>query len=152
MDSVADFLTMSRVITNQYQDFHLLALGQLMSQGDQRGPFMWVQDGCAPDDPRQRSCSFVLTRRGTWLHYYLFLALPDPVRRHCALFETTAEAFDRAAALPGKPVIEDALSLPELIQLAGFTPSDSDATGRALLDELKRRHPDAPVKVPPSNL
>lgn len=142
---------MSRVITNQYQDFHLLALGQLMSQGDQRGPFMWVQDGCAPDDPRQRSCSFVLTRRGTWLHYYLFLALPESVRRQCAMYETSSEALERASTLVGKPVVEDALSLPELIHSAGFTPSESDETGRALLEELRRRHPDAPVQFRPEH-
>ncbi len=143
-------MSATKIITNSYQDFHLLALGQLLSHGEGHGPFIWVQDGCAPDDPRQRVCSFVLTRRGTWLHYYLFLALPEAVRRKCAMFETSAEALALASTLPARPVVEDSLSLPELIHAAGFSPADSDAAGHALLVELQRRHPNASLPNPPT--
>lgn len=130
-----------RILTNDYRDFQLLELGKLMASTGARGPFMVVQDGIAPGDSRMRTCSFVLTRRGTWLHYYLFLTLPDEVRRRCALFESGAEALDKAGTLSGIPVVEDALSLPELIHESGFEPAVTDLTGRALLDELRRRHP-----------
>lgn len=140
----------AKVITNDYRDFHLLALGQLLSHGEGHGPFVWVQDGCAPDDPRQRACSFVLTRRGTWLHYYLFLALPEAVRRKCAMFESSADALALASTLTGRPVVEDSLSLPELIHSAGYSPADSDAAGKALLLELQRRHPNASLPDAPA--
>ena len=130
-----------RILTNDYRDFQLLELGKLMSSGEGRGPFMVLQDGIAPGDPRMRTCSFVLTRRGTWLHYYLFLTLPEEVRRRCALFESGAEALGQAGVLSGVPVVEDTLSLPELIHQAGFKPAETDTTGRALLEELRRRHP-----------
>jgi len=140
----------TRVITNDYQDFQLLAVGRLMAHGEGRGPFMIVQDGIAPNDPQNRFCSFVLTHRGTWLHYYLFLALPEEVRRRCAVFETSTEALECAASLSGRPTVEDALSLPELIHESGFEPAQSDATGRALLEELQRRHPHSPIRPAPS--
>lgn len=138
----------ARVLTNDYRDFQLLELGQLTGNREGRGPYMWVQDGIAPHDPQARNCSFVLTRRGTWLHYYLFLALPESVRRHCAQFDSSATAMTCAAALTGTPEIEDALTLPELIHQAGFTPAETDQTGRALWNDLRRRHPQAPVTPP----
>jgi hypothetical protein len=130
-----------RILTNDYRDFQLMELGKLMASSGGRGPFMVVQDGIAPGDPRMRTCSFVLTRRGTWLHYYLFLTLPEDVRRRCALFESGAEALGMAGTLSGAPVVEDAFSLPELIHEGGFEPAETDRTGRALLKELRRRHP-----------
>lgn len=138
----------SRILTNHYPDFQLQELGRWLGDGSQRGPYLISQDGAAPEDPQQRHCTFVLTRRGTWLHYYLFLALPEEVRRRCALFDTTREALECAGGLSGGPRVEDAHTLPELIRDAGFAPAESDALGRALLEDLQRRHPQAPVRLP----
>jgi len=134
-------MTASRAITNRYQDFQLLDLSKLMKRTQGRGPFLLVQEGCDPADPHSRECSFVLTRRGTWLHYYLFLALPETVRYRCAMFETGAEALKSAANLTGPVRVENAVSLQELIREHGFEPDPSDAQGRALWDELGGRHP-----------
>ena len=130
----------ANAITNSYRDFHVLNLSQLVHHVEGRGPFMVTQDGCDPGDPTMRFCSFVLTRRGTWLHFYLYLALPESVRQHCAHFGTIAEVLERADSLPGKVIVENAASLQELIHEAGFEPDAADATGQALWRELKKRH------------
>ena len=129
----------TRTITNSYQDFQLLELSKLLHT-EGRGPFMVVQEGCAPDDSSSRYCSFVLTHRGTWLHYYLYLALPEAVRR-VAMFDTVADVFARAEAMPARVKVEDAMSLQELLRAEGFEPGAEDEQGRALLDDLRRRHP-----------
>jgi len=126
-------------ITNRYQDFQVLNLAQLVHH-EGRGPYMVTQDGCDPDDATRRACSFVLTRRGTWLHFYLYLALPEAVRRSWAHFETIAEVLQRADSLPDKVTVENAASIQDLIREAGFEPDSADITGRALLREIRKRH------------
>ena len=128
----------THTITNHFTDFRLLDLSKVEKRLEERGPFILVQDGSAPEDPRMRECSFVLTKRGTWLHFYLYLALPKGVQRHCAQFETAAEAMKCADCLPGKVVVEDAASLQELIHEAGFEPED--VAGQTLLAEMKAKH------------
>lgn len=139
-------MTASRTITNCYQDFHLLDLSRLMKNSTGRGPFLLVQDGCDPADPQMRECSFVLTRRGTWLHYYLFLTLPETVRRRCVLFEAGAEALSFAANLPAAVTVENMRSLQELIHESGFQPDVEDHVGNALLEQLRERR-----TVPPES-
>ncbi len=128
----------THTITNHFTDFRMLDLSKLEHRLEGRGPYMLVQDGSAPDDPRMRECSFVLTKRGTWLHFYLYLALPKAVQRHCAQFETAAEALKCADCLPGKVVVEDAASLQELLHEAGFEPEDE--AGQKLFAEMKAKH------------
>lgn len=130
----------TRTITNSYQDFQLLELSKLLHT-EGRGPFMVVQEGCAPDDSSSRHCSFVLTHRGTWLHYYLYLALPEELRRQIAMFDTVADVFARAETMPARVKVEDALSLQELLRDAGFEPDAADEQGRVLFEDLRRRHP-----------
>lgn len=130
----------TRTITNSYQDFQLLEMSKLLHRTEGRGPFMVVQEGCAPDDSSSRHCSFVLTHRGTWLHYYLYLALPEAVRR-VAMFDTVADVFARAEAMPARVKVEDAMSLQELLRDEGFEPTPGDEQGRVLFEDLQRRHP-----------
>ncbi|MEN9575462.1 MAG: hypothetical protein RL514_3317 [Verrucomicrobiota bacterium] len=134
----------TRTITNSYQDFQLLELSKLLHRTEGRGPFMVVQEGCAPDDSSSRNCSFVLTHRGTWLHYYLYLALPEAVRR-VAMFDTVADVFARAETMPARVKVEDAMSLQALLRDEGFEPATGDEQGRVLFEELKRRHPGEPL-------
>lgn len=101
-------MTARRAITNRLQDCQLLELGKLLGRPDTRGPFLLVQDGADPADPRMRECSFVLTRRGTWLHYYVYLALPEATRRRCALFDTSHEVLQLVDGLTGPVRVEDA--------------------------------------------
>lgn len=134
-------MTASRAISNRYQDFQLLDLGKLMKRTEGRGPFLLVQEGCDPADPHFRECSFVLTRRGTWLHYYLFLALPEAVRHRGAMFETGAEALEFAANLTGNVAVETPATLQQLLRENGFEPPDADTAGQALLQHLRTQHP-----------
>lgn len=128
----------THTITNRFPDFRLLDLSKLEHRTSGHGPFMLMQDGSAPDDPKMRECSFVLTKRGSWLHFYLYLALPENVRRHCAHYPTAAEALKRADTLPDKVVVEDAASLQELLQEAGFEPEG--VADQKLFQEMKARH------------
>lgn len=130
----------THAITNSYQDFRVLNLCQLVHHVEGRGPYMVTQDGCDPNNPAMRECSFVLTRRGTWLHFYLYLALPESVRSKIAHYETVAEVLKRAELLPAKVTVEDAGSLQEWIRECGFEPDTADLTGQALLREMKQRH------------
>lgn len=130
----------ANAITNRSQDFKILNLCQLVHHVEGRGPFMVTQDGCDPNDPKMRECSFVLTKRGTWLHFYLYLALPETVRQKCAHFETVAEALHGADSLQSVVVVETAASLQEMLQECRFEPASEDAAGRALLREIQSRH------------
>jgi hypothetical protein len=138
-------------INNQYQNFQLLNLCQLVHHVEGRGPYMITQDGCDPNDPAMRSCSFVLTQRGTWLHFYLYLALPESVRAKVAHFDQLPEALQRADSLPAKAIVEDTASLQELIRETGFEPAAGDATGQALLCEIKKRHQVNLAELPTAN-
>lgn len=128
----------SHTITNRFTDFRLLDLSKLEHRVEGHGPFMMVQDGSAPDDPKMRECSFVLTKRGTWLHFYLYLALPAEVRSRCAHFDTASEVLKRADSLSERVIVEDAASLQELLLEAGFEPEDP--VGQELFTEMKTRH------------
>lgn len=87
-----------------------------------------------------RQCSFVLTRRGTWLHFYLYLTLPENVRAACAHFDSIADVMTLAESLCGKPQVEDTVSLQELIRGTGFAPDVTDLAGNALLQVIIDRH------------
>lgn len=135
-------------ITNQFQNFHLQNLCELIHGVGGRGPFIVTQDGAAPNDPQMRECAFVLTKRGTWLHFYLYLALPENVRGQCTYFESVADVLQRADTLPANVVVEDAASLQELLHEAGFEPDASDRAGQALLREIRQRHGVVPPTSP----
>lgn len=133
-------MKIASAITNNFQNFHVHNLSQLVHRVEGRGPFIVTQDGAAPDDPKMRQCSFVLTRRGTWLHFYLYLTLPENVRAACAHFDSIADVMAHAETLPGKATVEDTASLQELIHTAGFTPEPTDVAGTALLQAIIDRH------------
>jgi hypothetical protein len=76
----------AKTITNSYHDFRILNVSKSTRHPKRRGPFMAIQKGSDPNDPQMRECTFVLTRRGTWMHCYLFLLLPGrcDVRQQCS--------------------------------------------------------------------
>jgi len=133
-----------RAITNHFPDFRLLNVASTTRHPEERGPYMVVQTGSAPDDPEMRECTFALTRRGTWLHCFLFFMMPKPVRRKIAVFETVADVTSLTEGLTGKPFVETMDSLPELLREADFHPAADDPASEALLAELRKPHPSAP--------
>jgi len=130
----------TRALTNSHQDFQVLNLSEILHRAEGRGPYLVTQDGCDPNDPTMRQCSFVLTKRGTWFHFYLYLALPEAVRGKLAHFEDIPEIVRCTGSLPAKVIVEDAASLQELIRGTGFEPDTGDPSGQALLREMKKRH------------
>jgi hypothetical protein len=80
-----------KTITNSYHDFRILNVSKSTRHPQRRGRFMAIQEGSDPNDPQMRECTFVLTRGGTWMHCYLFLLLPGPLRRQ-AVFDTLRRA------------------------------------------------------------
>ena len=91
-----------------------------------------------------RDCVFVLTRRGTWLHFYLYIALPPEVRRRIAMSDTIEEMLARCEKQGGDVVVEDALSLPELLAEVQFMPGENDPSGRALFEHMRKLHATPP--------
>jgi hypothetical protein len=135
-------------ITNQFQNFQVQNLCQLVHHVEGRGPFIVTQDGAAPEDRQMRECSFVLTRRGTWLHFYLYLALPEKVRAAFTYFETVADVLKTTDSLPANVTMEDAASLQSFLRESCFEPDVSDPTGRALLHQARQRHADGESAKP----
>lgn len=127
-------------IRNEMQGLQVLNLSQVVHRTEGRGPFLVVQEGCDPGDPRMRACSFVLTRRGSWLHFYLYLALSEGARARCAQFDTAAEAVEAASRVLGTAVqVETSHSLQEFLLGSGYEPGAADPSGQALLEAMRRR-------------
>ncbi len=134
-------MCIAKTITNSFQDFRLLEISRTTKHPESRGPYMVAQTGSTPGDPEVRECTFALTRRGTWLHCYIFFLLPRDLRRQIAVFETVPEVMELAGRLTGNPVVETIESLPRLLGDAGFRPLDDDPASAALMAELRNRHP-----------
>lgn len=126
-------------ITNRFTDFRLLELSQLTRHPGHRGPYMVVQEGVDPKDIAGRECTFVLTHKGTWMHFYLFLMLPKAVRNQFAVFETIADVMQLAEALASDPIVETVETLQSTFSEAGLKPGEQDPTAEALFHDLKLR-------------
>lgn len=126
-------------ITNRFRDFQLLDVSKTTRHPEHRGPYMMIQHGSAPEDPQLRECTFTLTKRGTWLHCYVFFLLPKPVRRQVAVFETVPELMELAENLPSKPIVESVESLSTLLKEGGFSPTTEDAENMALWSTVNQR-------------
>ena len=127
-------------ITNRFTDFRLLELSQLTRHPGQRGPYMVVQEGIDPKDIAGRECTFVLTHKGTWMHFYRFLMLPKAVRNRLAVFETVADVMQLTEALASDPVVETVETLQSTMPEAGLKPSEQDPTAEALFHDLELRN------------
>ncbi len=123
-------------ITNRYQDFRLLDLSRLTSHPEHHGPFMVVQDGADPADINMRPCSFVLTRQGTWLHYYLFLTIPREMRPRLGMFESVGDVIKLAESLPDKVCVATLNSLRQWFLEEGVQLGKHDPAAEVLLKDL----------------
>jgi len=137
----------TKTITNSFHDFHLLEISKTTHHPEKRGPFMVSQSGSAPGDPELRECIFVLTKRGTWMHLYIFFLMSHELRHRVAVFDSAAEVMQLAETLVGKPVVETMESLPELLNDSGCNPAHEDPVSSALMEEIRKKHPKG---LPPS--
>jgi hypothetical protein len=96
-----------RNITNSFQDVRLASLAswrqanEIMPR-DRGGPYVVLQEGYDPEDPKVIPDEFVLGRSGKWLPLGLFYRMPVPERRAEFVFGTAAEVMQVMSNLPSK--------------------------------------------------
>lgn len=96
-----------RNITNSFLDVRLASLASWkqaseISPRDHGGPYVVLQEGYDPEDPKVTADEFVLGRSGKWISLGLFYKLPVPDRRAEYIFGTAAEVIQLMRDLPPK--------------------------------------------------
>ena len=98
-----------RNITNSFHDVQLASLSSLekaseLAPPDTGGPYVVLQKGFDPEDPKVLADEFVLGRSGKWLSLSHFFHMPVPERRAEFIFATAAEVMHVMGQLP--PMVE----------------------------------------------
>lgn len=96
-----------RNITNNFQDVQLASLASWaraseINPRDKGGPYVVIQLGFDPEDPKVIPDEFVLGRAGKWLSLSYFYKLPLAERRAEFIFGTAAEVMQIMGNLPPK--------------------------------------------------
>jgi hypothetical protein len=96
-----------RNISNSFQDVRLASLASWRQANefnprDRGGPYVVLQEGYDPEDPKVIADEFVLGRSGKWLSLGLFYRMPVPERRAEFIFGTAAEVMEMMGRLPSK--------------------------------------------------
>ena len=96
-----------RNITNSFQDVRLASLANWkqaaeINPRDRGGPYVVMQEGYDPEDPKVIPDEFVLGRSGKWISLGLFYRMPVPERRAEFVFGTMAEVMQMMSNLPSK--------------------------------------------------
>ncbi len=96
-----------RNITNSFQDVRLVSLASWrlaseISPRDRGGPYVVMQEGYDPEDPRVTADEFVLGRSGKWISTAYFYKMGVPERRAEFVFGTAAEVMAMMQDLPSK--------------------------------------------------
>ena len=96
-----------RNITNSFQDVRLASLASWRQASeftprDHGGPYVVLQEGYDPGDPKVIADEFVLGRSGKWLSLSHFYRMPVPERRAEFIFGTAAEVMEMMRDLPSK--------------------------------------------------
>lgn len=90
-----------RTITNHYHDFEVVDL----DPSRDRGPFVVVQEGCAPGEMTATSKVFVLRRDGSWADAAYYLAGKGRTQLTEIMFEDTREVMKLLQQLAPRPVV-----------------------------------------------
>ena len=96
-----------RNITNSFQDVRLASLAtwkqaSQFNPRDRGGPYVVMQEGFDPEDPKFIPDEFVLGRSGKWLSLSFFYRMPVPERQAEFVFGTVAEVMQMMGSLPPK--------------------------------------------------
>ena len=99
-----------RNITNNFQDVRLVSLASWRQANeftprDRGGPYVVLQEGYDPQDPKVIADEFVLGRSGQWISVGIFYRLSVPERRAEFIFGTAAEVMEMMGNLPPKVVV-----------------------------------------------
>jgi hypothetical protein len=124
-----------RNITNSFLDVRLASLASWRQAAefnprDRGGPYVVLQEGYDPEDPKVIAEEFVLGRSGKWLSLGLFYRLPVPERRSEYIFGTVAEVMQMMQNLPSKVQILRPAT-PAEAQSAGTQPDEMAAALQA---------------------
>jgi hypothetical protein len=101
-----------RTITNHHNDLEVLDL----DPSRDRGPFVVVQEGCAPGDMTASSRVFVLRREGSWADAAYYLAGKGRSHLDEIMFEDTREVMELLQRLEPRPVMADAAASKQEIE------------------------------------
>lgn len=98
-----------RNITNSFQDVRLASLSAWRNAAqiqprDRGGPYVVLQEGYDPSDPKFVPDEFILGRSGKWLSLSHFYRMPIPERQAEFVFGTAAEVMAMMRDLPPKTV------------------------------------------------
>jgi len=110
-----------RSITNDYQDVRLVSLkgwkrANEISPRDTGGPYVVLQEGYDPEDPKMDYDEFLLGKSCEWISIGVFFRLPADLRVQEFVFGTAAEVMGLMENLTGKARIYrkgEALAAPE---------------------------------------
>jgi len=124
-----------RNITNSFQDVRLASLAAWKQASefnprDRGGPYVVLQEGYDPEDPKVIAEEFVLGRTGKWISLGLFYRMPVPERRAEFVFGTMAEVMQMMSTLPTKVQIIRPGAAPETAP-AGTEPDEMAAALQA---------------------
>lgn len=122
-----------RNITNSFLDVRLASLSSWkhaneITPRDRGGPYVVLQEGYDPDDPKVVPDEFVLGRSGKWLSLGIFYKLPVPERRAEFVFGTAAEVMSMMQNLPPKAVV----ARPGALAQSEAAPAEGDEMAAAL--------------------
>ena len=96
-----------RSITNSFQDVRLSSMASWRQAAeftprDKGGPYVVMQEGYDPQDPKFIADEFVLGRSGKWLSLSYFYQMPGSERRAEFVFGTAAEVMQMMGNLAPK--------------------------------------------------
>ncbi|MFO1460666.1 MAG: hypothetical protein U1G08_14830 [Verrucomicrobiota bacterium] len=99
-----------RNITNNFKDVQLASLAAwkdaaTVEPRDRGGPYVVLQTGFDPEDPKFTPDEFILGRSGKWLPLAHFYRLPVPERRAEFVFGTAGEVMALLGSLLPKAQI-----------------------------------------------
>lgn len=92
-------------ITNNFTDVEMWNLNPGAAE---RGPFLVVQRGLAPDDPRMRDELFMLRPDGRWVDELGYLVSEKPELLDEAVFDSGQQVMELLGRLGSEPQMADA--------------------------------------------
>lgn len=92
-----------RTITNDYRDAQILNLGS----GTERGPYLVIQTGVAPNDSMPKTRMFVLRPDGYWVDFNAYASQGKPEAMDEIVFSTTTQVMETFGKLFGAARVLD---------------------------------------------
>jgi hypothetical protein len=127
-----------RTITNDYRDAQILNLGS----GTERGPYLVIQTGVAPNDSMPKTRMFVLRPDGCWVDFNAYACQGKPEAIDELVFPNVAKVMEAFGKLFGRPRVKD-LPIDEEGLKAWIDRQehgDPLEAARAWASEYKKRH------------